>query len=76
MNFGINDNEEQIKKFMEDAAGQSAQLQRGYDKMAFIAGAILGFLGAVQGSGNVFSYIVLPLLTGGFFVFVRKATSR
>ncbi len=76
MNFEINGNEEQIKKFMDEAASQSAQLQRGYDRMAFIAGAILGFLGAVQGSGNVLSYIVLPLLTGGFFVFVRKATSR
>jgi disulfide bond formation protein DsbB len=62
--------------FMSEVARQNAQLQRGYDRMAFIAGAIVGLFGAIQGSANVIGWIVLPLLIGGFFVFVRKASSR
>jgi|688.fasta_scaffold1062841_2 dihydrodipicolinate synthase/N-acetylneuraminate lyase len=76
MTFDNSDKDEQIQMFMSEVARQNAQLQRGYDRMAFIAGAIVGLFGAIQGSANVIGWIVLPLLIGGFFVFVRKASSR
>jgi hypothetical protein len=76
MTFDNNEKEEQIKMFMSEVTRQNAQLQRGYDRMAFIAGAIVGLIVAAQGSANVMGWIVLPALLGGFFVFVRKASSR
>ena len=75
MTFDNNEKEEQIKMFMLEAAKQSAQLQRGYNRMAFIAGTTVGLFFAAQAT-NILSWIVLPLLFGGFFVFVRKASSR
>jgi hypothetical protein len=76
MTFDNNEKEEQIKMFMLEAAKQSAQLQRGYNRMAFIAGTTVGLFFAAQANGNILSWIVLPLVFGGFFVFVRKASSR
>ena len=76
MTFDNSDKDEQIQMFMSEVARQNAQLQRGYDRMAFIAGVIVGLFVAVQGSANVMGWIVLPMLMGGFFVFVRKASSR
>jgi hypothetical protein len=76
MTFDNNEKEEQIKMFMSEVTRQNAQLQRGYDRMAFIAGAIVGLIVAAQGSANVMGWIVLPALLGGFFVFVRKASGR
>ena len=76
MTFDGNNDEEHIKRFMAENARQDAQLQRGYDRMAFIAGAVVGLITAAQSPTNVGAWIVLPLLFGGFFVFVRKASSR
>lgn len=76
MTFDNNNNEEHIRRFMEESARQEAQLQRGYDRMAFIAGMIVGLLGAWQIGENFQSWLVLPLFSGGVFVFIRKASSR
>ena len=76
MNSENNEKDEQIVNFMSELARQDAQLQRGYDRMAFIAGAVVGLFFATQASGNILSWIGSPLLFGGFFVFVRKASSR
>lgn len=75
MNSENNEKEEQIVNFMSELARQDAQLKRGFDRMAFIAGAVVGLFFAAQAT-NILSWIVLPLLFGGFFVVVRKASSR
>ena len=76
MTFDNNNSDEHIMRFMEESASQEAQLQRGYDRMAFIAGAVIGLITAAQSPTNLGAWIALPLLFGGFFVFVRKASSR
>jgi len=75
MNFEHRDNGERIEKFMSDAARQRAQLQRGYDRMAFIVGAIIGIIGAIQNSAQIFQLITVPIFSGFVFVFIRKALS-
>ena len=68
----FNNNEENVQRFMEEIARQDAQLQRGYDRMAFIAGLIVGLIGAAQNESNIQSWVILPLFTGGVFVLIRK----
>ena len=68
----FNNDEENVQRFMEETARQDAQLQRGYDRMAFIAGLIVGLIGAAQNESNIQSWVVLPLFTGGVFVLIRK----
>ena len=68
----FNNNEENVQRFMEEIARRDAQLQRGYDRMAFIAGLIVGLIGAAQNESNIQSWVILPLFTGGVFVLIRK----
>ena len=68
----FNNDEQNVQRFMEEIARQDAQLQRGYDRMAFIAGLIVGLIGAAQNESSIQSWVVLPLFTGGVFVLIRK----
>jgi len=68
----FNNDEQNVQRFMEEIARQDAQLQRGYDRMAFIAGLIVGLIGAAQNESNIQSWVILPLFTGGVFVLIRK----
>jgi small basic protein len=72
MNFENNEKDEQIMRFMSEAARQNAQLQRGYDRMTFIAGAIVGLVICAQEPIWIGGRILVPLFVGGVFVFVRK----
>lgn len=73
MNSENNDKNKEIMQFMGEMARQEAQLQRGYNRMTFIAGAILGLIVAAQNPSYLLGWIVSPLITGGFLVFIRKA---
>jgi small basic protein len=64
--------EEQIIRYMTDSARLNAQLQRGYDRMAFIAGAIVGLIICAQEPIWIGGWIMTPLFVGGVFVLVRR----
>ena len=76
MTFDNNDKDEQIRMFMSEVGRQNAQLQRGYDRMAFIAGVIVGFIYVAQNPTEIQAWIFLPLFTGGVFLLIRRASKR